>query len=109
MKEQEDDDLEPALRDGFAELRRTPEPGDLLEEKVVRALRARGLLRARRPGRRLAALAAAAAASLLLFFSGLLVGRSLARPESTPVPAVSGPAGVPASAAQVPPRQVFWF
>lgn len=103
------DDLDPDLRDGFDELRRGPMPSDLLEERVVRALRAKGLLQSRRTWRRLAGAAAAVAASLLLFVSGLLVGRSQARPPAAPAPQEVQAPTAGKTATPEPLRQVYWF
>jgi hypothetical protein len=70
----EDDDLPPGIRARLQALRRELAPGDLLEERVVRDLRARGLLRSRRPWFRPASWTARLAAGLLLFVSGWVVG-----------------------------------
>jgi len=76
--------LTPAERAAFAALPRAAEISDVAEERTVQALRARGLLGARRrPGpmrwlRRSLQLAAA----LTLFLGGLLVGRRLGPPRS---------------------------
>jgi hypothetical protein len=105
-----DDDLDADFEAGFAELRRaTTPPDDLLEERVVRALKARGFL-SRPPLRRLATLAAALAATLLLFFSGLMVGRSMARqPRPTATVRKEAPVQTAEPAPAAPPRQVYWF
>lgn len=71
----ENDDLTPEIRAALQGLRRELAPSDLLEEHVVRALRARGLLQSsHRPWFRPASWAARLAAGLLLFVSGWLVG-----------------------------------
>jgi hypothetical protein len=73
----QDDELTPQERALFAALPREHEPGRLLEERVVRALRERGALEA--GGRRVRIPAAwvggAVAASLALFTGGVAVGQ----------------------------------
>jgi hypothetical protein len=72
-----DDELTPDERRLFAALPREREPGRLLEERTVHALRQRGALEPR--GRRLrfpaAWVGSAVAASLALFASGVAVGQ----------------------------------
>jgi len=71
-------DLTPAERDAFTALPREAEPGRMLEERTVAALREHGLLgRRRRVWARPAPLFAAAAAAVALFVSGLAVGQWL--------------------------------
>jgi hypothetical protein len=72
-----DDDLTPEERAAFRALPRERQPGELLEERTVRALRARGLLRARRPRPFLAPawITAAAAALIAVFASGFAIGQ----------------------------------
>lgn len=76
------EDLSPEEREGYRRLSRQREPGDLLEERVVRALKDRGLLKGAnapsrpRPSRwKPGWTAAAVAATLILFLSGLVVGQ----------------------------------
>jgi hypothetical protein len=82
-----DDDLTPEERAMFAALPREREPGRLLEERTVRALRERGLLQAaaspavarpRRVIRFPAWLAGAIAAGIALFLGGLATGQYMA-------------------------------
>jgi hypothetical protein len=68
------DDLTPDERAAFAGLPREQTPSRLLEERVVRALRHRGVLR--RPSPRPAWLAAGLAASLALFLGGYAAGQA---------------------------------
>jgi len=69
-------DLSSAEREAFATLPRNAEPGRMLEERTVAALRERGLLGRRgRTWARPAPLLAAAAAAVALFVSGLAVGQ----------------------------------
>jgi hypothetical protein len=71
-------DLTPAEREEFAALPRDAEPGRMLEERTVAALREHGLLgRRRRAWARPAPFLAAAAAAVALFVSGLAVGQWL--------------------------------
>ena len=75
-----DDELTPDERDAFDALPRERRPSDLLEERTVRALRARGLLGrgARvRPFFSPAWATAAAAAAVAVFVSGFAVGQYL--------------------------------
>ncbi|HEU0055065.1 MAG TPA: hypothetical protein VFQ39_17885 [Longimicrobium sp.] len=73
----DDDALPPAERAALDALPREREPGRLLEERTVRALRERGLLRA--PGRRIrfpaAWIGGAVAAGIALFLGGVTVGQ----------------------------------
>jgi hypothetical protein len=70
----EDADLTPAERAAFAALPHERAPGRLLEERVVRALRTRGVLRRRAPAP--AWIAAGLAASVALFAGGFAAGQS---------------------------------
>jgi len=71
-------DLTSAEREAFAALPREAEPGRMLEERAVAALREHGLLgRRRRAWARPAPLFAAAAAAVALFVRGLAVGQWL--------------------------------
>lgn len=88
-----EDPLTPAERELFAALPREREPGRLLEERTVRALRERGLLKeAARPGdarRRLrfpaAWVSGAIAAGIALFLGGLATGQYLGQQHTTEV------------------------
>jgi hypothetical protein len=85
--EVDDAELSAAERDALRALPREADPGDLLLERTVRALRGRGLLRpvAARPAVALTPwrAVAALAAGLGLFLGGLaLGGRPVAGPES---------------------------
>lgn len=73
------DELPPELRRALNDLPREQAPGDLLEERTVRALRERGLVD-RAPGRTLRRvprswMGGAVAAGLALFASGLAAGQ----------------------------------
>ena len=86
-REPHDDELGAGLQEALRSLPRERAPGRLLEERTVRALRAQGLVEARRgPGRIPRAwLAAAAAAGVALFTGGLALGQQLgaARADET--------------------------
>jgi hypothetical protein len=78
-----DDDLTPAEREAFRALPRERDPGQLLEERTVQALRERGAFTTREPRRMRfgfhpAWVAAAAAACVALFLGGFTVGQELA-------------------------------
>jgi len=80
-----DDDLSPEERAAFDALPRERDPGDLLEHRVVRALRARNLVRP--PERRGIVLSpawtvAAAAALVAVFTGGFAVGQWLEARQS---------------------------
>ncbi len=68
-----DDELTQGEREWMAELPREREPGRLLEERTVRALRERGLLRP--PAIHRAWWATAAAAAMALFATGFAIGQ----------------------------------
>lgn len=73
-----DEDLTPDERSAFADLPRERRPSDLLEERTVGALRAAGLLGARRrrdPWRAWPSVAAAAAAVLALMAGSFALGQ----------------------------------
>jgi hypothetical protein len=78
-----DDDLTPAEREAFRALPRERDPGQLLEERTVRALSEHGFFSAREPRTRRFTLhpawvAAAAAAFVAVFLGGFTVGQELA-------------------------------
>lgn len=121
-----DDELTPEERAALAALPREATPGDLLEERTVRALAARGLLR--RPHSRFRPLAAwmsAAAACAVFFAAGFALGQGKTgqRPGTThadldaPRPAPDGAARTDltiaatdsTAAAAAGPRYVVWF
>lgn len=75
-----DEEMTPELRRRLAALPREHDPGRLLEERTVRALRDRGLIEAPRAGGRvrripMAWLGGAVAAGIALFASGMAVGQ----------------------------------
>ncbi len=76
------DDLTPAERRALASLSTGPQPGRLLEERTVQALRAEGLLRTRPRRFPAARRAAAAAVAAGLFFGGLATGQWIAGRET---------------------------
>jgi hypothetical protein len=81
-----DDDLTPEERAAFAALPRERDPGEMLEERTVRALRARGLIgRPERHGLVLAPawLTAAAAALVAVFTFGFALGQWLESRENS--------------------------
>jgi hypothetical protein len=83
-----DDDLTPVEREALEALPREQTPSPFLEERVVRALRERGLLRPRR--RRTVELtvlrvAVAVAAGIVLLLGGFVVGRWTGARPSGPV------------------------
>ncbi|HYJ79358.1 MAG TPA: hypothetical protein VEW03_07150 [Longimicrobiaceae bacterium] len=76
-----DDQPTPQERAAFAALPREREPSRLLEERTVRALRERGLVRSTPPRRfrfPVSWMAGAAAAALALFMTGLAAGQYVA-------------------------------
>jgi hypothetical protein len=79
MESMDENGLRQDEREAFDALPRTRMPSRMLEERTVRALKRRGIIR-RRPilsGARLPWLAAGIAAALALFLSGLAVGQSM--------------------------------
>jgi len=81
--EMDDDELTPDERAMFAALPRERDPGRLLEERTVRALRERGVVRAPEKPRRVIRfhpgwMTGAVAAGLALFLGGLATGQYLA-------------------------------
>ncbi|HTO88752.1 MAG TPA: YciI family protein [Thermoanaerobaculia bacterium] len=83
-----DDDVPPEHRRLLSELDREAAAPPALEERIVSALRARGMLRAAGPRSRAPVRLAAAAAGLILLAAGFLAGRSFdpRRPSPTPGP-----------------------
>lgn len=78
----------------FSSLRRELEPGDLLEERVVHALRREGHFGSRsRPSRKLAHLVRIAAA-IALFAGGVATGRYLMTPVAPQAAATVQPASM---------------
>ncbi|HEX6041980.1 hypothetical protein [Longimicrobium sp.] len=80
MNEHDEDELTPDLRNHLQALPREMDPGRLLEERTVRALRERGLIEAPAAGGRIrriprAWLGGAVAAGIALFASGLATGQ----------------------------------
>lgn len=80
MSTHDEDDMTPDLRSQLAALPRERDPGRLLEERTVRALRERGLIEAPAAGGRVrriprAWLGGAVAAGIALFASGLALGQ----------------------------------
>lgn len=80
MNEHDEEDLTPDLRARLSALPRDVDPGGLLEERTVRALRERGLIEAPAAGGRIrriprAWLGGAAAAGIALFATGLATGQ----------------------------------
>lgn len=71
-----DDALTPAEREALRQLPREAHPGDLLEERTVRALASRGWIRSRRRIPAPLGWAAAAAACALFFVVGFSLGRN---------------------------------
>src|SRR5688500_7674429 len=76
----EEDGMTPDLRRALQALPRERDPGRLLEERTVRALRERGMIEAARAGGRVrriprAWLGGAVAAGIALFASGLAMGQ----------------------------------
>lgn len=83
----DDDGLTPELRDALRSLPREADPGDLLEERTVKALKVRGLIREpRRQGFALfhpAWAAAAAAAVIAVFAGGFAIGQWVAARQAS--------------------------
>jgi hypothetical protein len=80
MNDHDENDMTPELRSQLAALPRESDPGRLLEERTVRALRERGLIEAPVAGGRVrriprAWLGGAVAAGIALFASGLATGQ----------------------------------
>jgi hypothetical protein len=88
MNEHDEDDLTPDLRSQLSALPREMDPGRLLEERTVRALRERGVIEAPAAGGRTrrtsrAWLGGAVAAGIALFASGLATGQWLGARATT--------------------------
>lgn len=80
MNEHDENELTPELRNQLSALPRERDPGRLLQERTVRALRERGLIEAPAAGGRIrriprAWLGGAVAAGIALFASGLATGQ----------------------------------
>jgi len=80
MNEHDEEALPPEIQAGLAALPREQHPGEMLEERTVRALRERGLIQAPAAGGRVrripvAWLGGAVAAGIALFASGLATGQ----------------------------------
>jgi hypothetical protein len=71
-----DDELTPAEREAMRSLPREAHPGDLLEERTVRALAGRGWIRTRRRIPAPLGWAAAVAACVLFFVAGFSIGKN---------------------------------
>ena len=102
-----DDELTPAEQEALRALPRERPPGDLLEERTVRALAGRGWIQSRRTPARYA-WAAAVAACLLFFVAGFSIGKNrVERPGSEPlVDSPSDPGRDPSiSESSGPPRR----
>lgn len=83
MFNDEELDLSEDERAAFAALSRERAPGDLLEERVVRQLRANGFFSRATPRKNVAKWALRAAAAVFIFGAGALTERALAnRPET---------------------------
>jgi hypothetical protein len=73
----------------FAALQRTRQPSDLLEEKIVRALRREGHFGSAKPGRSSALIdILRVAAAVALFAGGVATGRYLIRDSAPPVASI---------------------
>jgi len=84
-----DEELTPAEREALGALPREAEPGDLLEERAVRALVVRGWIRS--AGRRRPPLAWVAAACVLFFAAGFALGHKRAAELPRERPSVASP------------------
>ena len=96
MNEHDEDELTPDLRTELAALPRERDPGRLLEERTVRALRERGLIEAPAAGGRIrriprAWLGGAVAAGIALFASGLALGQWMGTRATAQVEAARTP------------------
>ncbi len=94
-----DDELTPAEREAFAALPRESLASDLLEERTVRALAARGLIHPRQRIRAAVVWTGAAAACLLFFVAGFSLGqkRSVQPAALFPAGAETQESGTPTS------------
>lgn len=90
MMPDREDSLTPSEREAFARLPRAGTPPAELEERVVRALATRGLLRAQ--GRRFARAATLAGALAAVMIAGVVVGRVSATGAAAPSPGAAVPA-----------------
>ncbi len=82
----ETDDVPPEHRRAFSELDREAPAPPALEERIVSALRSRGMLRVAGPRFRAPVRFAAAAAGLILLAAGFLAGRSFDLRRGAPTP-----------------------
>lgn len=80
------DDLTAAERNAFSELAREISPPPAVEERIVAALKRRGLIRSGLPGVRAARWLGAVAASVAIAGAGYLLGRASTRPPAPPEP-----------------------
>ncbi len=78
----------------FSSLRRELQPGDLLEERVVRALRREGHLGARKRSARRRGQLVRIAAAIALFAGGVATGRYVITPDAPQAAAAALPAGM---------------
>ncbi|UCF18218.1 MAG: hypothetical protein JSU87_09650 [Gemmatimonadota bacterium] len=95
------DELRPSERAAFDALPREQSASRILEERTVRALKERGLLRSRPALIRPWVVATAAAASLALFASGLAVGQWMGARQTVDALAALYPEGPNRAAARV--------
>jgi len=84
----------------LSSLRREREPGDLLEERVVRALRRDGHFGSARPSSRTLGKLTRIAAAVALFAGGVATGRYLIVPDAPQAAAATQPASVAREASQ---------
>jgi len=95
----------------LASLPREMAPSDMLESRVMRALRSEGYLgSAERHGKRGIALVVRIAAAIMLFAGGVATGRYVLSTSSTPTASITAPAsgnqGAAPAATQSAPRPV---
>src|SRR5688572_2305892 len=76
-RNERDEPLDERLLEALRELPREREPGELLEERTVRVLRAQGVLASHRSGFRWSWVIASTAASIALFACGVVTGQWL--------------------------------
>jgi hypothetical protein len=106
MSHELDDELDPELHERLAGLKRELAPSEFLEERTVRALKARGLLQPRRawwsPGSPLLRIAA----TFLLFVSGLTVGHWMGGRNAGDLQGTGPRAGQVESASKAPAARI---